>query len=149
MTTLTRRQPLLVAAALLLLASPLHGGAALAEGRAATQRQQAEAMAKLSTQQRQQYFAARRELEQSQSSQRLEALKQSESCVLKARDSAAVESCQKQFMRKQKTARRSQMDELNQLQRRYNLPGWGGQRYGEKGSKKTDKPNNPSSKKGA
>jgi hypothetical protein len=74
MTTLSRRRPLLLAAALLLLASPLNGGKALAEGREAIQRQQAEAMTKLSTQQRQQYFAGRRELEQRQSAQRLEAL---------------------------------------------------------------------------
>ena len=132
MTTHSRRRPLLLAAALLLLASPLQGGQALAEGREGAQRQQAEAMAKLTTQQRQQYFAARRDLEQRQSSQRLEALKESEGCVLKARDAAAVERCQKQYIRKGREARRSQMNQLAELQRGFNLPGWGGERGGEK-----------------
>lgn len=132
MTTQTRRQPLLLAAALLLLASPLHGGQALAEGRQATQRQQAEAMAKLSSQQSQQYFAGRRELEKRQSSQRLEALKEAEGCVLKARDVVAVEGCQKQYLRKIKQARRNQMNQLAELQRRFNLPGWGAERGGDK-----------------
>ena len=132
MTTLSRRRPLLLAAALLLLASPLQGGPALAEGRQALQREQAEAMAKLSTQQRQQYFTARRELEQRQSAQRQEALKESEGCVLKARDGAAVERCQRQFVRKGKEARRSQMNQLAELQRRFNLPGWGAERGGDK-----------------
>lgn len=132
MTTHSRRRPLLLAAALLLLASPLQGGQALAEGREGAQRQQAEAMAKLTTQQRQQYFAARRDLEQRQSSQRLEALKESEGCVLKARDVAAVEGCQKQYLRKIKQARRNQMNQLAELQRRFNLPGWGAERGGDK-----------------
>ncbi|QVL53132.1 MAG: hypothetical protein KFB97_01445 [Cyanobium sp. M30B3] len=149
MTTLSRRRPLLLAAALLLLASPLQGGPALAEGREAMQRQQAEAMAKLSTQQRQQYFAARRELDQRQSAQRQEALKESEGCVLKARDGAAVERCLKQYTRKAKQARRSQMNQLAELQRRYNLPGWGGERAGKtKGGPKPGK-EQPASKKGA
>ena len=140
MTTHSRHRPLLLAAALLLLASPLQPGKALAEGREAAQRQQAEAMAKLSSQQRQQYFAARRELEQRQSSQRQEALKETEGCVMKARDVAAVERCQKQFIRKGKEARRSQMNQLAELQRRYNLPGWGAERGAEKdGSQKPGK----------
>ena len=140
MTTLSRRRPLLLAAALLLLASPFQGSQVLAEGREAEQRQQSEAMAKLSSQQRQQYFAARRELEQRQSTQRLEALKESEGCVLKARDASAVERCQRQFVRKGKEARRSQMNQLAELQRRFNLPGWGAERGGDKdGGQKPDK----------
>jgi hypothetical protein len=149
MTTLSRRRPLLLASALLLLASPLQGGQALAEGREAMQRPQAEAMTKLSTQQRQQYFAARRDLEQRQSTQRLEALKESESCVLKAGDGAAVERCQKQFIRRTKESRRSENTKLSELQRRFNLPGWGSDRAGEKGGGQKPAKVNPDSKKGA
>jgi hypothetical protein len=148
MTTLSRRRPLVLAAALLLLASPLQGGKALAEGREVIQRQQAEAMTKLSTQQRQQYFAARRELEQRQSGQRLEALKESESCVLKARDGAAVERCQKQFLRKTRESRRGENNQLAELQRRFNLPGWGGERAGEKDASQKPAKAKPDSKKG-
>jgi hypothetical protein len=149
MTTLSRRRPLLLAAALLLLASPLNGGKALAEGREAIQRQQAEAMTKLSTQQRQQYFAGRRELEQRQSAQRLEALKESESCVLKAGDGGGVERCQKQFIRRTKESRRSENTKLSELQRRFNLPGWGSERSVEKDANQKPAKAKPDSKKGA
>jgi hypothetical protein len=132
MTTHSRRRPLLLASALLLLASPLQGGKALAEGREAMYRQQAQAMARLSTLDRQKYFAARRELEERQSAQRLEALKETESCTVTARDEAAVERCQKQFIRRSRESRRSQMNQLAELQRRYKLPGWGSGRSGEK-----------------
>jgi hypothetical protein len=149
MTTHSRHRPLLLAAALLLLASPLQPGKALAEGREAAQRQQAEAMAKLSSQQRQQYFAARRELEQRQSSQRQEALKETEGCVMKARDVAAVERCQKQFIRKTKESRRSENTKLSELQRRFNLPGWGSERSVEKEGGQKPAKAKPDSKKGA
>jgi hypothetical protein len=51
-----------------------------------------------------------------------------------------VERCQKQFIRKGKETRRSQMNQLAELQRRYNLPGWGAERGAEKdGSQKPGK----------
>lgn len=135
MTAHPRRHPLLLAAALLLLAGPFQGGPALAEGREASLRQQAEAMARLSGQQRQQYFAARRDLDQRQAAQRQMALKESESCVLQARDATAVERCLKRFLRSTRESRRSQMEQLAQLQRRFNLPDWGSDRAGEKGGR--------------
>jgi hypothetical protein len=107
-----RARPLLLAAALLLLASPLHAIAAQNEGREALQRQRAEAMGRLSTQQRQQYFAAWRQLEQRQASQRLEQLEQSERCLVQARDVSAVETCQKRFIQGERTLRQARMREL-------------------------------------
>ncbi|MFM9101605.1 MAG: hypothetical protein ACKOPS_09805 [Cyanobium sp.] len=114
---------------------------ALADTRRPSQQEQdAQALARLSLPDLRTYCAARRELEQRQSSQRQEALKETEGCVLKARDAAVVERCQKQFIRKGKEARRSQMNQLAELQRRYNLPGWGAERGGEKdGSQKPGK----------
>ena len=130
-----RARPLLLAAALLLLASPLHALAAQDEGREALQRQRAEAMGRLSTQQRQQYFAAWRQLEQRQASQRLEQLEQSERCLVQARDVSAVETCQKRFIQGERTLRQARMRELGELQGRFNLPGWGGPRHGTRPEK--------------
>lgn len=131
----------LLAAALLILGASQAGGAALAEGNAygqrpdperrdperreAMQRQQAEAMSRLSTSQRQQYFAARRNLEQRSAKQRLEQLSQAERCILTARDLAAVESCQRSQQQQAMQQRRQQMADLAELRRRFGLPGWG------------------------
>jgi hypothetical protein len=133
-----KRRPIspLLAAALLILGASLAGGAALAEGNAygqrpdparreAIQRQQAEAMSRLSTSQRQQYFAARRNLEQRSANQRLEQLSQAERCIVAARDVAAVESCQRSQQQQAMQQRRQQMADLAELQRRFGLPGWG------------------------
>ena len=117
----------LAVALLILGASQVGGGAALAdpERREAMQRQQAEAMSRLSTSQRQQYFAARRELEQRSASQRLEQLSQAERCMVPARDLAAVESCQRSQQQQAMQQRRQQMADLAELRRRFGLPGWG------------------------
>ncbi len=117
----------LAGALLILGASQAGGGAALAnpERREAMQRQQAEAMSRLSTSQRQQYFAARRALEQRSASQRLEQLSQAERCIVPARDRAAVESCQRSQQQQAMQQRRQQMADLAELRRRFGLPGWG------------------------
>lgn len=122
---------MLLAVALLNLG--LTGGPALAEAegygrrpkaerREVRQRQQAEAMAKLSPLQRQQYFAARRQLVQRQSSQRLDQLQQAERCLVPARDVTAIERCQQTLKRQAMEAHRARMRELAELQERYNLP---------------------------
>ncbi|MCP9776706.1 MULTISPECIES: hypothetical protein [unclassified Cyanobium] len=93
------------------------------ERREALQRQQAEAMSRLSVTRRQQYFADRRQLEKRISSQRLSQLSKAEGCFVKARDLAAVQSCQRSQHQEVRQQRRQQMAELAELQRRYGLPG--------------------------
>ena len=124
--------PGLAAALLLLCSGPLlaqsqSGSPAVQrpnpERREALQRQQAEAMSRLSTTRRQQYFADRRQLEKSISSQRLSQLSKAEGCFVKARDLAAVQSCQRSQHQEVRQQRRQQMAELAELQRRYGLPG--------------------------
>jgi hypothetical protein len=146
---------LLLAGALLVLTLGQAGGAALAqdagkaydgrranpEVRAARQRQQAEAMARLSPQQRQQYFAARRQLEQRFSSERLNQLQQAERCLVPARDVAAIERCQQTNGTQAMEFRRDWHRERAELQRRFNLPE--GQRGGQRAGSRAD------SKKGA
>jgi hypothetical protein len=91
--------------------------------REAMQRQQAEAMSRLSTSRRQQYFAARRDLEKRFASQRLDQLSQAERCIVPARDLAAVETCQTSLQKEVRQQRRQQMADLAELQRRFGLPG--------------------------
>jgi hypothetical protein len=132
------RQPasLLLAGALLLLGVNQVGAAAFAEGtgserrpnperREAMQRQQAEAMAKLSSQQRQAYFAARRQLEQRLAAERLDQLSQAERCMVSARGVEAVASCQRTLQEQAMEQRRRWMTERAELQRRFGLPGKG------------------------
>lgn len=134
----TRTTQLLLASALLVLTLGQAGGAAQAqdsskpyenrrpnpEARAAMQRQQAEAMARLSPLQRQQYFAARRELEQRLSNQRLDQLQQAERCLVPARDVAAIERCQQSSQQQAMDLRRVWQREQAVLRQRFNLPGW-------------------------
>ena len=124
--------PGLAAALLLLCSGPLlaqsqSGSPAVQrpnpERREAMQRQQAEAMSRLSATRRQQYFADRRQLEKRISSQRLSQLSKAEGCFVKARDLAAVQSCQRSQHQEVRQQRRQQMAELAELQRRYGLPG--------------------------
>lgn len=128
---------LLLAGTLLILSFGLAGAPALAENdgegygrranperREASQRQWAEAMAKLSPQQRQQYFAVRRQLEQQQAAQRLDQLQQAERCLVPASDVAAIERCQRSLKQQAMEARRLRMRELAELQERFGLPGW-------------------------
>ena len=114
--------------ALLLLAGSQAGDAVAAAG--GRQLQQAEALSRLSGREREQYFAARRELEQRRSSQRLEQLQQAERCVVQARSVAAVERCQSTLMEQGRQARRQQMAALGDLQHRFRLPEWKGGRHG-------------------
>lgn len=151
----TRPAQLLLAGSLLVLTLGPSGDAALAddagkavygrrsnpEARATMQRQQAEAMARLSPQQRQQYFTARRELEQRAGSQRLDQLQQAERCLVPARTVAAIERCQQINQQQAMEARRSWQRDRAALQQRFNLPEWQRGRH-RAGSK-------PDSKKGA
>lgn len=93
------------------------------ERREVMQRQQAEAMSRLSASQRKQYFAARRDLEQRSARERLEQLSQAERCIVPARDLAAVEVCQRTQLQQTMQQRRQQMADLVELQRRFGLPG--------------------------
>ena len=114
-----RSAPLLLAVALLLpglgQASPAH---------AERQRPQAEAMAKLSSEQRQAYFAALRQLEQRLAAERLAQLSQSERCLVPAKGVAAIETCQRNLQEQRREQRRRWMAERADLQRRFGLPGW-------------------------
>lgn len=134
-TARSRPARLLLAGTLLILSLGLAGAPALAEddgegyGRRARperrevrQRQQAEAMAKLSPLQRQQYFAARRQLVQRQSSQRLDQLQQAERCLVPARDVMAIERCLQNLKRQEMEAHRARMRESAELQERHKLP---------------------------
>ncbi len=124
--------PWLAAALLLLCSGPLlaqsqsgspAGQRPNPERREALQRQQAEAMSRLSATRRQQYFAERRQLEKRISSQRLDQLNKAESCFVKARDLPAVQGCQRSQHQEVRQQRRQQMAEFAELQRRYGLPG--------------------------
>jgi len=95
------------------------------ERRETMQRQQAEAISKLSSQQRQAYFAARRQLEQRVSVERLEQLSQAERCMVPARDVDALQSCQRNLQDQAMEQRRRWMSERAELQRRFGLPGRG------------------------
>ena len=131
-----RPAPLLLAGTLLILGFSQAGAAAFAEGtgygrrpnperREAMQRQQAEAIAKLSRQQRQAYFAARRQLEQRVSAERLDQLSKAERCMVPARDVDALQSCQRNLQDQAMEQGRRWMTERAELQRRFGMPLWG------------------------
>ena len=113
--------PGLAAVLMLLCSAPLW--AQSQSGSPTVQRQQAEAMSRLSATRRQQYFADRRQLEKRISSQRLDQLNKAESCFVKARDLPAVQGCQRSQHQEVRQQRRQQMAEFAELQRRYGLPG--------------------------
>lgn len=123
-----------LAGALLLLA----GGPLLAQSQSGSptlQRQQAEAMSRLSATRRQQYFAERRQLEKRISSQRLDQLSKAEGCFVKARDLPSIESCQRSQKDQAMEQRRRWMTERAELQRRFDMPGGGkDQRQQKKGA---------------
>jgi len=129
-----RPASLFLAGALLTMGVSGAGAAAFAEGtgygrrsnperREAMQRQQAEAMAKLSSQERQAYFAARRQLEQRVSVERLDQLSQAERCMVPARGVDALQTCQRNLQDQAMEQRRRWMTERAELQRRFGLPG--------------------------
>ena len=143
-----RQRPasLLLAGALLTMGVSGAGAAAFAEGtgygrrpsperREARQLQQAEAIAKFSSQQRQAYFAARRQLEQRVSVERLEQLSEAERCMVPARDVDDLQSCQRNLQDQAMQQRRRWITERAELQRRFGLPGWSkDQRQQKKGA---------------
>jgi len=99
------------------------------------QRQQAEAMSRLSATRRQQYFADLSQLEKRISSQQLDQLKKAEGCFVKARDLPAIESCQRSQQDQAMEQRRRWMTERAELQRRFGMPSWGkDQRQQKKGA---------------
>lgn len=123
--------PGLAAALLLLCSGPLlaqsqsgspAGQRPNPERREALQRQQAEAMIRLSATRRQQYFAASRDLEKRFASKRLDQLSQAERCIVPARDLAAVETCQTKLQKEDRQLRRQFMADQAELQRRFGLP---------------------------
>jgi hypothetical protein len=125
--------PGLAAVLMLLCSAPLW--AQSQSGSPTVQRQQAEAMSRLSATRRQQYFADRRQLEKRISSQRLSQLSKAEDCFVKARDLAAIESCQRSQQDQAMEQRRRWMTERAELQRRFGMPSWGkDQRQQKKGA---------------
>ena len=79
------------------------------------QRQRAEALTKLSPQQRRDYVRAQRDLEQRFHSQRLTLLDQSGTCLEQASGQAAVERCLDRLQSGRKQLRREEMAQLQQL----------------------------------
>ena len=79
------------------------------------QRQRAEALTKLSAQQRRDYVRAQRDLEQRFHSQRLTLLDQSGTCLEQARGLLAVEGCLERLQSGRMQLRREEMTQLQQL----------------------------------
>jgi hypothetical protein len=123
-----RRTLLLTGTLLILCAGLAHAeetwGGRDPQRRDAMLRERAEAMSRLSSRQRQDYFAALRSMEQRQSSARLDQLSQAERCLEQARGVPAVETCQRSMQEQKRQLRRQRMAELRDLQSRFNLPSW-------------------------
>jgi hypothetical protein len=79
------------------------------------QRQRADALTKLSPQQRRDYVRAQRDLEQRFHSQRLTLLDQSGTCLEQARGLLAVEGCLERLQSGRMQLRREEMTQLQQL----------------------------------
>jgi hypothetical protein len=79
------------------------------------QRQRAEALTKLSPQQRRDYVKAQRDLEQRFHNQRLTLLDQSGTCLEQARGQVAVERCLERLQSGRMQLRREEMTQLQQL----------------------------------
>ena len=79
------------------------------------QRQRAEALTKLSPQQRRDYVKAQRDLEQRFHTQRLTLLDQSGTCLEQARGQVAVERCLERLQSGRMQLRREEMTQLQQL----------------------------------
>lgn len=123
------RRALVITGALLILCAGLaHAeeswGGRDPQRRDAMLRERAEAMSRLSSRQRQDYFAALRLMEQRQSSARLDQLSQAERCLEQARGVPAVESCQRSLQDQNRQLHRQRMAELGELQGRFGLPSW-------------------------
>jgi len=92
------------------------------ERREALQRQQLEAMSRLSTSQRQRYFAELRDLQLRFFNERQNRLAEAERCVVPAWDRSALEGCQSSQDKLAKQQRRQQMADMTELRRHFGLP---------------------------
>jgi hypothetical protein len=86
------------------------------------QRQRAEALTKLSPQQRRDYVRAQRDLEQRFHSQRLNLLDQSGTCLEQARGQVAVERCLDRLQSGRQQLRREEITLMQDLHQRFGLP---------------------------
>ncbi|MFY8150191.1 MAG: hypothetical protein ACOVNL_13370 [Prochlorococcaceae cyanobacterium] len=86
------------------------------------ERQQAQALERLKSWQRRDYFEERRTLELRHSDQRVAALGRSERCLNQARGFEAVMACQQREQLDMAQLRQQQMAEWSQLRQRYGLP---------------------------
>lgn len=104
------------------------------ERRQAMLRQQAEAISRLSTSQRQEYFTELERLEQRRSRDQLQQLSEARRCMTQARDIAAIETCQQARQALRRQQRRELKSSMAALRQRYGLPGWGGRQRDSQGS---------------
>jgi len=130
-------RPLLLVTALVILGGMQAGEAAPGdrsqrggERRQAMLRQQAEAISRLSEPQRQEYFAELERLEQRRSRDQLQRLSEARRCMTKARDVAAIETCQRAQQDQRKQQGRELKASMAELRQRFGLPGWGGRQRG-------------------
>ncbi len=92
------------------------------EQRETFQRQQLEAMGRLSASQRQRYFAELRDLQLRFFNERQNRTAEAERCVVPARDRSALEGCQRTQDKLAKQQRRQQITDMTELRRRFGLP---------------------------
>ena len=88
------------------------------------QRQQVEALTRLSPSQRRAYVQAQRSLEQRLHGRRITLLDQSERCLGQAASQEAVQACAQAGQRSRMELRRQEMTELMEIQQRFGLPSW-------------------------
>ncbi len=130
-------RPLLLVTALVILggtqagdAAPDGGSKAWGERRQAMQRQQAEAISRLSSSQRQEYFTQLERLEQRRASAHLQQLAETRRCMTQARELSAIETCQRAQQEQRQQQRRELKTAMAELRQRFGLPGWEGRRRG-------------------
>lgn len=132
-------RPLLLVTALVILGGTQAGDAApdgsrtwgeRGERRQTMLRQQAEAISRLSSSQRQEYFTQLERLEQRRSSEHLQQLSETRRCMTQARDLSAIETCQRAQQERRKQQGRELKAAMAELRQRYGLPGWEGRRRG-------------------
>jgi len=130
-------RPLLLITALVILGGSQAGDAAPGDGtrpwgerRQAVLRQQAEAISRLSSSQRQEYFTQLERLEQRRSSENLRQLSETNRCMTQARDLNAIEACQRSQMEQRQQQRRELKAARAELRQRFGLPSWEGRRRG-------------------
>lgn len=101
------------------------------EQRQVMQRQQVEALTRLSPSQRRAYVQAQRSLEQRLHGRRITLMDQSERCLGQAVSQEAVQACVQTSQRSRMELRRQEMTEMMEIQRRFGLPGWSGRKSWE------------------